>query len=99
MNLADELDLCYDENILSNKYKLLKVLKLIGAEAKTWDEIPNKYWAMADREMEGRKVMRAKQIFKLFPERLLTSSFHITQLLTKIMMSKEQRFNSHSYKI
>ena len=35
MNLPDEFDLCYDENILSNKLKLIKICKLIEFEAKT----------------------------------------------------------------
>ena len=30
MNLADELDLCDDEEILSNREKLLKIGKLLG---------------------------------------------------------------------
>ena len=50
---------------------------------------------MSDREMEGRKMMRAKNIFKEFSEKSLTSSFQITQLFTNIMMYKEQRFTSH----
>ena len=35
MNLADELDLCDDGNILSNKDKLLRIGKFLGVEAKT----------------------------------------------------------------
>ena len=51
MNLADELDLCDDGNILSNKDKLLRIGKFLGVEAKTWNEIPNIGWNLADREM------------------------------------------------
>ena len=64
MNLTDELDLCDDGDILSDKDNLLKIGKLLEVEAKTCDEMPNKGYNMADREMEGRKLMRAKQIFK-----------------------------------
>ena len=46
-----ELDLCDDGNILSNKDKLLKIGKLIGVEYKTCNEIPNRGWNMADREI------------------------------------------------
>ena len=53
-------DICDDGSVLSNKYNLLKICKLLGVEAKTCNEIPNKGWNMADREMEGRKLMRAK---------------------------------------
>ena len=31
--------------------------------------MPNKGWNVADREMEGRKLMRSKQIFKEFSEK------------------------------
>ena len=34
MNLTDELDLCDDGNILSNKENLLKIGKLLGVEAR-----------------------------------------------------------------
>ena len=34
MNLTDELNLCGDRNILSNKDKLLKIGKLLGVEDK-----------------------------------------------------------------
>ena len=49
MNLTDEFDLCYYLNVLSNKDKLLKIGKLLGIEAKTCNEIPNKSWNMVDR--------------------------------------------------
>ena len=42
MNLADELDLRDDGNILSNKDKLLIIGKFLGVEAKNCNEIPNK---------------------------------------------------------
>ena len=42
MNLIYELDLCDDGRILLNKDKLLKFSKLLGVEAKTCNEIPNK---------------------------------------------------------
>ena len=51
MDLTDELDLCDDGNILSNQDKLLKIDELLGVEAKTCNEILNKGWNMADREM------------------------------------------------
>ena len=86
--MKDELDLCDDGNVLSNKDKLLKIGKLLGVEAKTCNEIPNKYYNLADREMEGRKLMRVKHIFKTFPKKLLTSSVKITQLFTNIMVYK-----------
>ena len=69
MNLTDELNLCDDGNILSNKNKLLKIDKLLGVESKTCNGIPNQGWNMADREMEGRNIMIAKQIFKPFSEK------------------------------
>ena len=60
MNLIDELYLCDDGNILSNKYKLLEIGKLLGFEAQTCNEISNKGWNVADSEMEGRKLIRSK---------------------------------------
>ena len=51
MNPTDELDLCDDGDILSNKDRLTKISKLLGVESKTYNEIPNKGWNMADREM------------------------------------------------
>ena len=99
MDLTDEQDLCDDGNILSNKVKLLKIGKLLEIEAKTCNEIPNKGWNMSDRKMEGRKLMRVKQIFKEFSEKLLTSSVQITQFFANIMMYKEQGFTSHSKEI
>ena len=44
MILTDELYLCDDRDILSNKEKLLKIGKLPGVEAKTCNEIPNNGW-------------------------------------------------------
>ena len=46
MILTDELDLCDDGNILSNKEKLLKIGDLLRVEAKTCNEIPNNGWNM-----------------------------------------------------
>ena len=60
MNLIYELDLCDDGKKLSNKDKWLKISNLLGVESKTCNEIPNKVWDMADRGMEGRKLMRHK---------------------------------------
>ena len=51
MNLTDELDLCDDGTILSNKDKLLKICKLLCVEAKNFNEILNKGCNMTDREM------------------------------------------------
>ena len=47
--MTDELNLCYDGNVLSNKDKLLEICKLLGVEAKTFNEIPNKGWNVVDR--------------------------------------------------
>ena len=71
MSHTDELDLCDDVNILSNKEDLLKIGKLLGVEAKTCDDIPNNSSNMSNMEMGGRKFMRAKQIFKDFSEKCL----------------------------
>ena len=49
MSLTDELDLCDDGNITSNKDKLLKLGKLLGVESKTCNDILNQGWNMADR--------------------------------------------------
>ena len=70
MNLIDELDLCDNGNILSNKYKLLEIGKLLGFEAQTCNEIPNKVCNIADSKMEGRQLMRAKQIFKALSDKI-----------------------------
>ena len=99
MNLTGELDLCDDINILSNKDKSLKIGKLLGVESKTCNEIPNKGCNMAYSGMEGRTLMKDKQIFKSFLEIFITSSFQINQLFTNIIMYKEQKFTSHSKKI
>ena len=96
MSLTYELGLCDDGNILSNKEKLLKIGKLLGVEAKTCKDIPNNGCNMADSKMEGRQLILSKQIFKTFQIKLLTSYVQITQIYTKIMMYKEQRFISHS---
>ena len=48
-NLSDELDICGDGNILSNKDNLLKIGKLLGVEAKTCNQIPNKGWNVVDK--------------------------------------------------
>ena len=42
MNLTYQLDLCDDGSILSDKYTLLEIGKLLGVEAQTCNEIPNK---------------------------------------------------------
>ena len=64
------MDLCDDGIFLLNKEKLLKIGKLIGVESKTCDNIPNNGWNMADKEMEGRKLMRANYIFKSFSDKI-----------------------------
>ena len=46
MSLTDELDLCDDGNILSNKEKLLKISNSLVVEAKTCNKIPNNGWNM-----------------------------------------------------
>ena len=66
MNLEDELDLCDDGNVLSNKYKFLEIGKLLGVQDQTCNELPNKDCNMVDSEMEVRKLMQSKQIFKSF---------------------------------
>ena len=48
MSLIDELDLCDEGNILSNKEKLLKLGKLLGVETKTCNNIPNNGCNMDD---------------------------------------------------
>ena len=63
------MDLCDVWNILSNKEKLLKFGDFLGVEAKTCDDIPNNGFNMADMDMEGRKLMRSKQIFKAFSDK------------------------------
>ena len=70
MILTDELDLCDDGNILSNKDNLLKIGKLLGVEAKSCNEIPNNGWNMADIIMEGRQLMKSKHIFKAFSDKI-----------------------------
>ena len=70
MNLTYQLDLCGNGKNLSNKDKLIKTDKLLGFKSKNCNEISNKYLNMADREMEGRKLMRAKQIFKAFSDKI-----------------------------
>ena len=42
MNLTDELYLCDDGNVLSNKDKLLEIGKLLWVETKFCNEILNK---------------------------------------------------------
>ena len=49
---------------------MLDIGKLIGVEAQTCNEIPNKCLNMADSEMEGRKLMQSKQIFKEFSDKI-----------------------------
>ena len=49
ITLTDELDLCDDGNITSNKDKLLKIGKLLGVESKTCNDILNQGWNMANR--------------------------------------------------
>ena len=78
MNLTYELDLCDDENVLSNKDKLLEIGKLLGFESQTCNEIPNKSWNVAGSEMKGRKIMRAKPIFKSFPDKIAYLNFSQT---------------------
>ena len=73
--------------------------RLLGVEAKTINEIPKKVWNMTDMEMKRGKLVKAKQIFKSFSLKSLTSSVHITQIFINIMMYKEQRFTSQSKKI
>ena len=48
----------------------LKIGKFLGVEPKTWNEIPNISWNMADSKMEGRQLMRAKQISKAFSDKI-----------------------------
>ena len=68
--LTDELELCDDGNVLSNKDNLLKVDKLLCVEAKTCDEITNNGWNMAGIETEGRKNVQSKKIFKAFSDKI-----------------------------
>ena len=71
MKLTDELDLCGDGNILSNKDNFLNIFNLLGVEAKTCNQIPNKGCNVMDRKIKGKKSMRAKQIFKYFHKKIL----------------------------
>ena len=64
LSLTDEIKLCDDVNVLSNKENLLKVGHLLGVESKTCDEITNNGWDLADMETEGRKLMQTNHIFK-----------------------------------
>ena len=86
MNLKEEWDLCNDGNLLSNKEKLLKIGEFLGVESKTCNEIPNKGWNIADREMEGRKPMRAKNIFKAFSEKI-----------AYLICPDKPKFHEHNY--
>ena len=49
---------------------MLEIGKLLGVEAQNCNGVPNKGWNMADSEMEGRKLMWAKQIFKSFSDKI-----------------------------
>ena len=71
---------------LSNKDKLIEIGKLLGVESQTCNDIPNKGRNVADSKMEGRKLMQYNHIFKAFSGKLLTSSVHITQIFTNVMM-------------
>ena len=66
MSLSYELYLCDDGNILSKKDNSLKIGEFFWVEAKNCDEIPNNGWNMADMEIEGRKLMGSRKIFKEF---------------------------------
>ena len=70
MSLIDELYLCDDGDILSNKDNLLGIGKLLGVEAKTCNEIPNNGWNMEDIKIEGRQLMRSKHICKAFSDKI-----------------------------
>ena len=70
LNLTDELKLCDYVNALSNKENLPKVGKLLGLESKTFYDIPNNCWNMADIETEAGKLMQAKRIFKVFSNKI-----------------------------
>ena len=64
MSLTDELELCDDVNALTSKENLLKAGKLLDIKSKTCDYIPNNGWNMEDMDIEGIKLVRAKQILK-----------------------------------
>ena len=55
MNLKNELDLCDDGGVLSNKDDCLEIGKLLGVESG---------WNMVDSGMDVIKLMRSKHIFK-----------------------------------
>ena len=61
---------------LSKKENLLKVGKLLVVESKTCDEMPNNGWNISDMEKEGRKLLRVKQIFKTFRDKI---SYHMSR--------------------
>ena len=50
MNITYELYLCDYGNILPKKYKLLDIGNLLGVEAQTCNEIPNKGWNIAKNQ-------------------------------------------------
>ena len=52
------------------KYELLEIGKLLGVEAQTCNKILNKFWNVASSKMEGGKLMRDKQIFKAFSDKI-----------------------------
>ena len=62
--LKDELELCDDGNVLSNKDNILKVGKFLGVESENCNKIPNNGWNMVDMETEGRFVLLSKHILK-----------------------------------
>ena len=55
---------------LSKKEELLKIGKFLGYYPKTCDDIPNNGWNVVGMEMEGRKLMQSKQIFKAFSDKI-----------------------------
>ena len=51
-------------------YQTRRSGKLLGVGTKTCNEIPNNGWNMAYNKMEGRQIMRANQIFKVFSDQI-----------------------------
>ena len=50
--------------------EISNICKLLGVKAKTCNKTRNKCWSMVDSDMEGRKLMIDKQIFKSISEKI-----------------------------
>ena len=68
-NLTNKFHLCDEGNILSNKYKLLKIGKLIGFKPKLATRYPIKVkiWRMGNGR---KKKYEIQNVFKAFSEKV-----------------------------